>query len=87
MALFKNLRTGNIMPVTNETTAYLMRHNEQYEELDENGNPLNPKPVVDPHEGAVAFRNKQTGNVLWPKEPESIRLMRESDQYEEITSE
>lgn len=87
MAQFKNLRTGNVVSVKNETTIYLMRHNDQYEELDENGNPLNSKPVADPHEGAVAFRNKHTGNILWAKEPENIRLMRESEQYEEIPSE
>lgn len=87
MAQFKNLRTNNVISVKNETTIYLMRHNEQYAELDENGNPVNPVPVVDPHEGAVAFRNKHTGNILWATEPESIRLMKESKQYEEIPSE
>lgn len=30
MAQFKNLRTNNVISVTNETTIYLMRHNEQY---------------------------------------------------------
>ena len=87
MAQFKNRRTGNIMNVTNVITIDLMRNSEQYDELDENGNPINPKPAVDPREGTVVFRNKQTGNILYVKDPESIRLKRRSDQYEEISSE
>ena len=87
MAKFKNRRTGNVMNVTNEITIDIMRDSDQYDELDENGNPINPKPAVDPREGAVVFRNKQTGNILYVKDPESIRLKRKSDQYEEITSE
>ncbi len=88
MALFKNRRTGNVMNVTNEITIDIMRDSDQYEELDENGNPINPKPVVDPHEGVKAvFRNNQTGNILPVKNDDNIYFMRHSDQYEEITSE
>lgn len=73
MALFKNRRTGNIMNVTNEITIDIMRDSDQYEELDENGNPINPKPAVDPHEGVKAvFRNKQTGNILPVKNDDNI---------------
>lgn len=87
MALFKNRRTGNDVTVTNEITIDIMRDSDQYEELDENGSPINPKPAVDPREGTVVFRNKHTGNILYVKDPESIRLKRKSDQYEEISSE
>ena len=88
MALFKNRRTGNVMNVTNEITIDIMRDSDQYEELDENRNPINPKPAVDPREGVKAvFRNKKTGNILPVKNDDNVYFMRHSDQYEEITSE
>ena len=40
MAKFKNRRTGNVMNVTNEITIDIMRDSDQYDELDENGNPI-----------------------------------------------
>ena len=87
MARFKDKRTGAFLRVKNEENIRVMRGSDWYEEVDDNGNPVNPKPYVDPHEGAVQFRDKHTGNTLWAKTPDNIRLMRESDQYEEITSE
>ena len=44
MAKFKNRRTGNVMNVTNEITIDIMRDSDQYDELDENGNPIKGIP-------------------------------------------